>query len=470
VIQHIGGKLQVFSCTRPTVGEAALKNREGGPRSAKEATDAKGPSLLQPDCEFYKTMAVECSKQQVCVDIWSCGGSYSDLATIGQLAKYTTGTVHHYPAFSDVSQGEKLSRDLQHTLTRDQGWEAVMRVRVSRGLRITAFHGHFFIRGTDLLALPNIDEDKTFAVEIGHEENALTATTCCMQAALLYTTSSGERRIRVHTMELPVTNALASLYEAADVDACVNLMGRVALDTALNTRLLDGAEKLQNACLDLLRAYRSLCPPQAKTTNQLLLPDQLKMLPLYVLGLMKSPIFSQAPDVKADDRAALFYAFSTMPCTAGTSLLHPRLFQLYPPQQAIPATELPHHLPLSAGSLSAAGAYLLDDGMSLTLWLGQGVPSDFLQMTFGWPQLEGIDASTLRLLPADQSEMAAHVHSIVDLVRASRSGGWMGLRVVKQGDGDGGFVRCLVEDQTKQMMSYPEFLVHCHRFVLNRVS
>eukprot|EP00966_Prymnesium_polylepis_P035690 828971-Prymnesium_polylepis.1 len=71
-------------------------------------------------------------------------------------------------------------------------------------------------------------------------------------------------------------------------------MGRVALDTALNTRLLDGAEKLQNACLDLLRAYRSLCPPQAKTTNQLLLPDQLKMLPLYVLGLMKSPIFSQA--------------------------------------------------------------------------------------------------------------------------------------------------------------------------------
>ena len=101
--------------------------------------------------------------------------------------------------------GEKLSRELQHNLTREQGWEAVMRVRVSRGLRISAFHGHFFIRGTDLLALPNIDEDKTFAVEIAHEENALNAGTCCMQAALLYTTSSGERRIRVHTVQLPVT-------------------------------------------------------------------------------------------------------------------------------------------------------------------------------------------------------------------------------------------------------------------------
>merc|ERR1719263_1496176 len=160
--------------------------------------------------------------------------------------------------------GEKLSRELQHNLTREQGWEAVMRVRVSRGLRVSAFHGHFFIRGTDLLALPNVDEDKTFAVEIGHEENALNSPSCCMQAALLYTTSSGERRIRVHTTELTVTSGLNALYEAADVDACVNLVGRVAIDTALSTRLLDGAEKIQNATLEVLRAYRTLCPPHAK--------------------------------------------------------------------------------------------------------------------------------------------------------------------------------------------------------------
>ena len=86
-----------------------------------------------------------------------------------------------------------------------------MRVRVSRGLRISAFHGHFFIRGTDLLALPNIDEDKTFAVEIAHEENALTAATCCMQAALLYTTSSGERRIRVSPASRPRAHHFPSI-------------------------------------------------------------------------------------------------------------------------------------------------------------------------------------------------------------------------------------------------------------------
>jgi len=466
VVQHIGGKLALFSCTRPTIGEAKLKNREGGGR-VKE--DGKSASLLQPDCDFYKNMAVECSKQQVCVDIWSCGGAYTDLATIGQLAKHTTGAVSHYPSFSDVTQGEKLSRDLQHSLTCEQGWEAVMRVRVSRGLRISAFHGHFFIRGTDLLALPNIDEDKTFAIEIAHEENALSASSCCLQAALLYTTSSGERRIRVHTMELPVTSALATLYDLADVDACANLIGRVAVDTALSSRLLDGAEKMQNACLDLLRAYRSLCPPQAKTTSQLLLPRNLQLLPLYILGLMKSPLFSQSADIKADDRSYLFFLYSTMSCTQSSAFAHPRLIQVFPPKAAFPAQDLPLHLPLSSSALTADGAYLLDDGQSLTLWLGHAVPADFMQAAFGWPSLEGIDASTLRLLPAESTQMATHVHTLVELLRASRSGGWMALRVVKQGDGDSSFVRSLIEDQTKQMMSYPEFLVHCHRYVLSRV-
>ncbi len=31
-----------------------------------------------------------------------------------------------------------------------------MRIRCSKGLRISAFHGHFFIRSTDLLALPQV--------------------------------------------------------------------------------------------------------------------------------------------------------------------------------------------------------------------------------------------------------------------------------------------------------------------------
>lgn len=51
-----------------------------------------------------------------------------------------------------------------------------------------------------------------------------------------------------------------------------------------------------------------------------------------------------------------------------------------------------------------------------------------------------------------------------------RAGGWLPLQVVKQGTADAAFVRGLVEDQTKAMMSYPEFLTHCHRYILSKVA
>ena len=94
------------------------------------------------------------------------------------------------------------------------------------------------------------------------------------------------------------------------------------------------------------------------------------------------------------------------------------------------------------------------------------------QGVFGWPSLEGVDPSALRPLPPTSSPLAEGLHALLEGLRTQRQGGgsWMNLRVVKQGDGDAGMVRSLVEDQTKQMMSYAEFLVHCHRYVISKVG
>lgn len=56
-----------------------------------------------------------------------------------------------------------------------------MRVRATRGLRITNFYGNYFIRGTDLLALPNCTPDSVFAVEFGYDEQLLTASVISIQ-------------------------------------------------------------------------------------------------------------------------------------------------------------------------------------------------------------------------------------------------------------------------------------------------
>ena len=89
---------------------------------------------------------------------------------------------------------------------------------------------------------------------------------------------------------------------------------------------------------------------------------------------------------------------------------------------------------------------------------------------FGWPSLDGVDPTQLRCLPADSSPLAGHVVGMVEALRADRTWCWPRLKVLKQGEGDAGFQQVLIEDQTKQMMSYPEFLAHCHRYILSKVS
>lgn len=57
-----------------------------------------------------------------------------------------------------------------------------------------------------------------------------------LQAALLYTTVAGQRRIRVHTLALTVTDSISTLFKNADLDAqvrgCEAGGGRVWLDDA----------------------------------------------------------------------------------------------------------------------------------------------------------------------------------------------------------------------------------------------
>lgn len=62
------------------------------------------------------------------------------------FAAFVRLQVYYYPAFHAARDGPKFAAELTRNLTRPTAWEAVMRIRCSRGLKITSFHGHFFNR------------------------------------------------------------------------------------------------------------------------------------------------------------------------------------------------------------------------------------------------------------------------------------------------------------------------------------
>ena len=59
------------------------------------------------------------------------------------------------------------------------------------GLALHTFHGNFFVRSTDLLSLPNVNPDMSYAFNMVIEESMKDIGIACVQAALLYTSSHG---------------------------------------------------------------------------------------------------------------------------------------------------------------------------------------------------------------------------------------------------------------------------------------
>jgi protein transport protein SEC24 len=59
------------------------------------------------------------------------------------------------------------------------------------GLRMSSFHGNFFVRSTDLLAMPAVPQDQGYVIEVQIEET-ITSPFVVFQTAVLHTTCYGQ--------------------------------------------------------------------------------------------------------------------------------------------------------------------------------------------------------------------------------------------------------------------------------------
>jgi hypothetical protein len=66
--------------------------------------------------------------------------------------------------------GERFIDDLRRCISQSTGFDAVMRVSASTGLRPTGFFGAFFMANTTDIELGNVDCDKAIVVEVKHDD------------------------------------------------------------------------------------------------------------------------------------------------------------------------------------------------------------------------------------------------------------------------------------------------------------
>ncbi|KAI9816600.1 MAG: COPII coat Sec23p-Sfb3p heterodimer component [Pycnora praestabilis] len=445
-----GGKIVCSLSALPTWGPGRLFLRDDG----KIHNTENEKKLFTTEHPGWRKTAGKMVESGVGVDFFmaAVGGGYLDVATIGHVAALSGGENFYYPNFHAPRDSLKLSQEIKHTVNRETGYQALMKVRCSNGLQVSSYHGNFqqHTFGADL-EFGVIDADKAIGIMFSYDGKLDSKLDAHFQSALLYTTASGQRRVRCCNVVASVSEGGMESMKFVDQDAVVNMIAKEAATKMIERSLKDIRAALTEKTVDILAGYRK-CFSGSHPPGQLVLPENLKELSMYTLGLLKSRAFkggNEPTDRRTHDMRMLKSMGDGFPNSNGH-------------------LQVPPTIRASFSRIEEGGAYLVDNGQTCLLWLHSQVSPNLLIDLFGSSHetLQSIDPFTSSL-PILETHLNAQVRNIIQYLSTIRGSKALTLQMARQGlDGaEYEFARQLVEDRNNEAQSYVDWLVHVHRHI-----
>ena len=337
------GKVYLFHCTLPTYGvdgstPGRLKTRwTTSPDEVRRllGTD-KEKQILSPEASnYYTTLG-----QKVAVDFGSGvelflfpppNGSYLDIATLSELVRLTgSGGIYKYFTEPGDTGIQRFLTDLKLSLKSSFAFEAVMKVRTSTGIRPFDYFGHYYSRVSSDVELACINAGSSMAVELRYDDKLTENEFAVIQVAVLYTSVSGERRVRCHNLALPTCQTVADVFRTACCDSLMNLLVRQGVSSMKSGdhTAQQVKEGLIQRTVKILTAYRKHCAQPGSSLGQLILPEALKLLPVYLTGALKCDAIDGGPEMAPDDKA--FAQIRTLGANIRNlqAIIYPKLLRL----------------------------------------------------------------------------------------------------------------------------------------------
>jgi hypothetical protein len=256
-LQNTGGRATLITWRRPNYGVGAIPHRDE-PLSI-EMSKRKDYHMFTPlqvqarhqnavktsekhAAQFYEKLSEACVTARVAVDVLMHSPfdsllqqPFLDLATLSELCRTSGGNL----AWISTADWTDLFREeLSRQVISFHGWDAVLKVRVSDGIRIkrilTAPGTLVADTLSDLpeLEMSTVSSRTSIAIELEHRVGGVPKKFpfVYFQSALLYTTITGQRRVRVSTLALRATNVVNDIYRSVDIGALCTLITRDAVE------------------------------------------------------------------------------------------------------------------------------------------------------------------------------------------------------------------------------------------------
>lgn len=177
--------------------------------------------------------------------------------------------------------------------------------------------------------------------------------------------------------------------------------------------------------------------------------------------MMKNDAISGGSDMSCDDRSYVMQFVTVMDLPMSVFYFYPRLIPIHdvnPNDDDIPAP-----IRCTADKLADDGAYILENGIHMFVWVGLSLAPEFTQAVFSTHNSQLIDTDRPGL-PVLDNPLSKRVRGIIDGIQAERPR-CMRVTVIRSRDKLESVLRhYLIEDRSANgMTSYVDYLCHLHK-------
>lgn len=328
---------------------------------------------------FYEDALGQCTRAGVavsCVTAPGLGAEPLDVSNLQWLSGRTGGDTLHLPSFTTACM-PALEGNLRHWAAKMQAsaYGCVVKLRTSKGLSCSTLVAPWPAAGASkdgsAFEVSRLSADTSFAFTLYAEEEPeqedafytrpAGRRNFFVQVAVLYSSSKGERLLRVHTTVLGLAPSIRSAYQTVNIGPLMALLVKqaalMALERKASSKVLP-RDVLLEFCLQVMASHKRLSACGDRE-GVLVMGKKLQLLPLYVLAARKLFYTAMSGTMDKAHTEEFLRNLVRLPIHSLLSALCPRIYSL--PATAHPGAELPRAWRAALDVLSSgqAPAYLV---------------------------------------------------------------------------------------------------------------
>ncbi|TRY99331.1 hypothetical protein DNTS_016529 [Danionella cerebrum] len=413
--------------------------------SSQELAVSAGLKILQARSIFHGpdssvSLAKECISEGCCVHMFVFSHQEVGGAWPGHIPFLTGGGLFCYRTLQSEIEQERFQADLSRCLDMQVAYKAQLKVFVSKEMQISGCYGSILTTSDSCcVAMAAIDGRTALAFEFTHNKSLEETRGVSIQFVLSYNNYAGERRIRIHTVMLSASHQLLDTFRSSQAETLLTFYCKKMYSLALESPLQCLREELQTEVTEMLACFRKHSCTPSVSPGQLVLPQFLKALCVYINSLRKSEVL--LPGLRSSVHQRLLQRSLTisMDTASMASLFYPLIQPLSVGAENSTTPLTGEAVRSTVSSLHPCGVYLIYSPLALLLWVGSAVAPYTLLQLF-------------------------NTNSISCLMSGE-------LKLVLEGDNcEDSLQRLLVEDKSPNGgASYADFLFHLHVNVLRLI-